>query len=236
MNCSFSFCRILLPLIIAWLAGSCTLARAVDVMAYAEESPPYHYTENGQVVGSATEQLRNACERAKLSCSIEILPWARAYAMSKLRPNTLLFSIVRTPEREQEFLWLSPVATEPVWIFGRPDSPPIHELADLNRVRIGAINGSSGIAFLRKAGISPRAIDIANSSGGNFRKFAAHRVDFVLSTESRLERQIRLTSLPFKPQKVIQIGEATSYFAMHPKSSPDIVRALQAALELQRRQ
>ena len=217
-------------LLAASLAAAAS-AQAADVTAYTEESPPYHYLENGKVAGVAADLLRAACARAKLSCNIEVLPWARAMALTRLKPNALLFSLVRTPERDASFIWLSPIVTEPVWLFGRPDSPAIQSLADLNRVRVGVVNGSSGADFLRAAGVAPQAIDAANGSEANLRKFALHRVDFVLSTENRIQRQLKRQPLPFKVSKVLQIADATSYYAMHPQSSPEIVQALRTALD-----
>lgn len=224
----FSLTRTTLVLALAaW--GRCALA--VDIVAYAEESAPFHYTVNGKVEGSAADRLRAACERVKLSCSVEILPWARAMVLAKQRPNTLLFSIVRSPEREKEFLWLSPITTEPIWIYGRPDSPPVHSVADLARARVGVINGSSGAAFLRAAGVPASAIDLANSTDGNLRKFIAHRVDFILTTEARMEQHQARSELPFKVQKVLRMQDATTYYAMNLKSDPAKVAALQAALQ-----
>jgi polar amino acid transport system substrate-binding protein len=220
--------------LLAWpLALSCAAshAHAADIDAYTEESPPYHYAENGKVAGISADRLRAACERARLSCSLRILPWARAMMMTKQQPNALLFSIVRTPDREKDFIWLSPIATEQVWIYGRPDSPPVHNIAELARTRIGIINGSSGVPFLLRAGIPRSAMDFANSMDGNLRKFAAHRIDFILSTDDRLAKALASHPLPFKVDKVLRMHDATSYYAMNLDSSPARVRAMQAALQ-----
>jgi len=222
--------RGLVLLLAAWLAAGLS-AQAAGVVAYTEESPPYHYMENGKVAGVAADLLRAACERAKVNCSIELLPWARAMALTRLKPNSLVFSVVRTPEREDNFIWLSPIATEPVWLYGRPDSPPVQSLADLRHVRVGVINGSSGAAFLRAAGAPPQSIDVANSADANLRKFALRRVDFILGTDNRMQQQLARQPLPFKVGKALQIADATSYYAMHPQSSPDVVAALRGALE-----
>lgn len=218
-------------LLILALLGCGRCAAAADIVAYAEESAPYHYTDNGQVVGSAAERLRAACELAKLSCSIEILPWARAEVLARQRPDTLLFSIVRSPDREKAFIWLSPIATEPIWIYGRPDSPPVHNVAELAHTRIGVINGSSGAAFLQAGGVPRGAIDLANSTEGNFRKFLAHRVDFILTTQERMDQHLARNELPFKVRKVLRMQDAVTYFAMNLKSTPAKVAALQAALQ-----
>src|SRR4051812_5395894 len=81
-------------------------AQAADVTAYAEDSPPYHYLKDGAVTGLATELLLAGCTKAAISCEVVILPWARAHAFASTRPNTILFSLVRRPDRERDFLWL----------------------------------------------------------------------------------------------------------------------------------
>lgn len=231
MRLTTSLQRCLRFLAAAGIAAGCAGTQAASLVAYTEESPPYHYMDKGKVVGVTADLLRAACERARLSCRIELLPWARASALARLTPNSILFSLVRTPEREASYIWLSAIATEALWVYGRPDSPPVHSIADLNQVRVGAINGSASSAILRAAGVAPAAIDLANSSEGNLRKFASHRVDYIVTTDSRLQRQKALQPLPFKVSKALQVGDAVTYFAMHPQSSAEIVKPLRSALE-----
>jgi len=52
--------------------------------------------------------------KAMLSASgqlvpIQLLPWRRAYRMDLSRENTIIFSLVRSPERESFFHWMGPV-------------------------------------------------------------------------------------------------------------------------------
>ena len=214
------------------LLGAAPLsALAEDITAYAEESAPYHYTESGATIGVGTEILQAACKVAKITCEIKIVPWARAYAVVTRTPNTLIFSIVRTPERESQFIWLAPAIKEAVWVWGRGDSPPVHNVADLAKVRIGVINNSSAAVFLRDAGVPASSMDYANSVEGNFRKFSVRRVDFIVNTELRMAAEQVRYKLPFNTVKVFKLRDATSYFAINPQSDPVRTRALQAALE-----
>lgn len=205
-------------------------ARAAELTVYTEESAPYHYTKDGRVEGIATDMLRQACMRARIACDIQMMPWARAYAQTRHTPNTLIYSMVRNPEREKDFLWISPIATETMWIYGRPDSPALRSIADLKKVKTGVINGSSGVAFLHNAGVPASAMDLANSTESNFRKLAADRIQFLVSTESRMQTELTRFQLPFPLAKRIKLQEATSYFAMNRQSDPALVRALRQAL------
>lgn len=204
---------------------------AVTLHAYADESAPYHYTKQGKVVGIATDYLRAACTAAAIDCTITILPWARAYALAKNEPNTLIFSIVRRPEQEKEFIWVSPVISEGMWIFGRTESKAPAGLKDLAQKRVGVINGGSAMSLLRQGGVPMTAIDAANSIESNYKKFAAGRVDYIVDTENRYATEVARFPLPFAAKKQLKLHDVTSYFAMHPQSDPATVSALRTAFD-----
>lgn len=205
-------------------------ANGADVIAYADESPPYQFMKNGKATGFATELLMAGCERARLSCEVRIVPWARAYAQAAAMPNTVLFSIVRRPDRERDFIWLSPVMTESVWAFGRIDSPSVSAVSQLKTRRVGVVNGGSAAKFLRDAGIPDSAMDKANSIEANLRKLGARRIDYVIDTEIGLEAEKAKFNIPFDTAKVLKLYDITTYFAMNSRSAPAVVNALRDAL------
>ena len=212
------------------LSGLSTTASTADLTAYAEESAPYHYTERGKVIGIAADFLRAACTRAALSCDLQILPWARAYALGSSTPDTLIYSTVRRPEREALFHWISPIINESLWLYGSDTAPAIKDLRALAGKRIGVINGSASIGQLKAAGLAEGNLELANSKESNFKKFAARRVDYIVETDVRFDYLQRQHALPFKPAKAKRLGDATSYYAMNLHSDPAKVSALRSAL------
>lgn len=221
----------MLNYLLIFCAITCTLAQAAKVVAYADESAPYHYTEGGKVTGIATELLQAACKEAALDCQIIILPWARANALTLATRNSLIFSIVRRPEWEKDFIWVRPIITEGMWLFGHSDAPPLASLAELDKEHIGAINGGSAIAILRQHGVLMSSIDPANSIEANFKKFAAGRVDYIADTELRFDIEQARFPLPFKTRKALKLQDVTTYFAMNLQSDRAIVHALRQALD-----
>jgi polar amino acid transport system substrate-binding protein len=209
----------------------CPLAGAATLTAYADESPPYHFTVKGQTVGIAADFLRAACLAAAIDCKIVIMPWARAVFLAKNEPDVLVFSIVRRPDVEPDYIWVSPVITEAMWLYGHPDAPPPADLQAVYQQRIGAINGGSAIDLLRAAGVPNTAIDAANSIDANFKKFAARRVDYIADTEIRFNTELARNPLPFKAVKQLKLQDVTSYYAMNLKSDPATVQALRTAFD-----
>ena len=83
---------------------------AEPLAVYTESLPPFQLVEANSVTGTATVKVKQLLESANLSYQIQVVPWARAYNIVKTTPNTLIYSINRSPEREAEFYWIAEVA------------------------------------------------------------------------------------------------------------------------------
>lgn len=82
-------------------------ALSQTIVVVTEELPPFQILKNGQLGGFATEIVQACFEQAGLSYTIAAYPWARAYNTALTMGNTCIYSIVRTPEREDKFKWSS---------------------------------------------------------------------------------------------------------------------------------
>ncbi|MFS1702457.1 substrate-binding periplasmic protein [Alteromonas sp. AMM-1] len=80
-----------------------------SLMVFTESSPPYHYVENGKVIGEVTDKVRNIIARAGYTAEFKVFPWARAVLNTQRHNRALIFSIARTPERENQYQWIAPV-------------------------------------------------------------------------------------------------------------------------------
>ncbi|BBN81737.1 hypothetical protein PA25_17220 [Pseudoalteromonas sp. A25] len=88
------------------------LAERTRLHIYTEHFAPYTIVEpDGTLAGSAVTTVKNALELAGFEPIIEIVPWARAYEMTLTQPNTILFSMAKTPERAPLFHWLFKLTT-----------------------------------------------------------------------------------------------------------------------------
>ncbi|MEG3767256.1 substrate-binding periplasmic protein [Alteromonas sp. 14N.309.X.WAT.G.H12] len=82
-----------------------------ELTVVTEASPPYHYLdENGNVAGEATEKVRNIITQANLTGDFRLYPWARAYDRAARDPNTLIYSMAKTKERDKLFFWIAKVS------------------------------------------------------------------------------------------------------------------------------
>src|SRR5690606_13549359 len=102
-----------------------------QIQVVTEVSPPHQTLEQGKVKGVSTELVQAILNEANIPAEIAIYPWARAYHIAVNQPDTLIYTMARTPEREHKFHWIGPVASYN-FSFIALDNPPfeLHTLED----------------------------------------------------------------------------------------------------------
>ena len=138
-------------------------------------APSSMHDREGRVIGIATDKVRAALERAGLPYTIDLLPWKRAYAAARTRPDACVYSTTRTPERNALFKWIGPIDSAEWVMMARAGSGiQLRTLEDARRYRIGTYNGDARDAYLRSRGFR---VDAAPTDLTNPRKLLLGRID-----------------------------------------------------------
>ena len=88
-----------------------------------EEFPPFNYAgADGNAAGQSTEVVNDILIRLNQKASIEVLPWSEGYNLTSAGPRTVLYSTVRTDEREKLFRWVGPIASVDYMLYARNGS------------------------------------------------------------------------------------------------------------------
>lgn len=171
---------------VASLTLGAQAAAAPPLTLVTEEFAPYSYLDHGKVGGYATEVLEAALAQAGMAYSVQIYPWARAFQMARTQPNVLIYSIVRTPEREAQFHWIAQLAPRSVYLYKLKSRRDIkaHTVDELRRYRIGANRGDAVEEQLHHLGLSA---DLAAQDETSLRKLVVGRLDLMVASERMLE-------------------------------------------------
>jgi polar amino acid transport system substrate-binding protein len=148
-----------------------------------EDNPPYSYSENGKVVGIATEIVEAVLSDLKNDSEIVMYPWARAYSMALTESNVLIFGMDRTPEREGLFKWVGLISSSKTVFFslsGRKDLK-LNHLDDAKKYLIGVIRKDSREQYLSSQGFVQ--LDNVTSDKQNLRMLMNGRIDLWITDE-----------------------------------------------------
>lgn len=144
---------------------------------YTEEWSPISFSIEGKPTGLAVQVVEEIQQRIKNSDPIRVVPWARGWKMLTEQPNTVLFTMTRTAEREQMFTMIGPVAVGTTNFYALKNSGiKINTLDDAKTAKaIGVYRASVEEQLLIEHGFS----NIAASSTPllSAKQLMKHRID-----------------------------------------------------------
>ncbi len=214
-----------------------TVAAADEITIVTEVLPPWQTTAGNEVGGIATEVVEATLREIKVAANIRIYPWARAYRMALHDKNVLIYSLVRTPERETLFKWVGVIGSVKEHFFQMGDRQ------DINLPTVSAAKKYLTIIpredfrhqFLARQGFKEGlAFYLVNGQNQALRMLYAGRGDLVLDDELTLAYELRHLKLdPRKIEKALFVSEMSVDFEMaFSKKTPDhLVKKFQAGLE-----
>jgi len=201
--------------------------QAADIRLVTEEYPPFNMIYQGEITGMATDLLKAAFEKAGVTYTLEVLPWARAYNVALTTANTCVYSTTETPERMDKFLWVGPLVDNDWVLLGRADSPAISSLEEARPYKIGGYLGDATAAYLIAEGFR---VDTASQDAFNAPKLANGRIDF-WATGSQLGPYLANQQGIEGLVSVVTIKQTVMSLACNKDTDPAIIHRLQTALD-----
>ena len=201
---------------------------ALPLTINTEEYPPFNYAgEQGQIIGSATEQLRKALRQTDTDAYFRLLPWARAYTEARLRDHYCVYSTARTREREALFQWVGPLAVNEWAAFSLAERGlNITELSELRAWRVGSYREDAIGDYVAALGIT---VLRAPTERENIARLKAGLIDVIVTGKATgefmaAEQNIGLAHL-------FTFARSPLYLACHPSVSEALLVRLQSQLD-----
>lgn len=197
-------------------------AYADNMMIMGNESPPGNFTnENGKITGLSVEVVQEIQRRIGNTTEIQLLTWARAYKTALNMPNVVLFSVARTPEREEKFHWISLVMRKPWALYGKKGAGlQTTSLEDAKKVRaVGVLRNDIRADWLKQQGFTN--LDEASEHEHNIRKLLRGRVDLIFYAPHGVAHLCRKLGIDFHELEPVLFPHASlSYIVMSKNGTP----------------
>lgn len=208
---------------------------------FTENLAPLNYQdETGAAQGFSVDLLRLMATAAGRPLEMQVMPWQRTVQMAEATPDSVLFSLTRTPEREAQFQWVGPIAQRRILIYrlASRDDLRLSQLADLGAMKIGVVRDSAADRQLQASGLKPGVqLEHGLDDATNVRKLLAGRMEFVVLLDWAASWNLRQMKLPYATlQPVMEQDTARSYwYGLRPTADPALVRRLQSELDALKR-
>lgn len=158
------------------LSASKTTLAAEMIHLVSFEDPPYVFTQGKSKTGLVVRYVDELMWRSNLDYRLTIMPAKRALLYTLATPNTCVFPVERSQEREVQYAWVSPISISRHGFFKSEtrNLPPIRVLNDVKQFRIGSSLGSAMGEYLASLDFQ---VDYAADNQANIHKLKANRID-----------------------------------------------------------
>jgi len=209
-----------------------------DLHIVTTEFPPYSYSVHLQLTGLATEVVNATLAKSGVQAkTCEIMPWARAYKLAQTQANTLIYSIARTPDREDRFIWIGAIAPYQIKLYklrAREDIQ-LRTLEDAKAYMVGGELADVKQAYLKKQGfIEGENLRLVADDELNLRMLFAGRIDLLPFNEFSLPLvadQLGLDASALEPALDMPEISYDLYMALSKTSSNALATRLQKSLQ-----
>lgn len=224
---------VLLVFMLLPLVGNTATAAAGDPVVFTEELAPVHFTEDGRIVGIATDIVRSIFKEAGLRPDIRSYPWKRTYLNVLRKPGSFVFTINRTRDREHLFQWIGPILNKRTYLYrlaSRKDIQ-VHSPDDLNQYTTVVILGYALTKKLEDLGLSPaRELIVTRNKREQMRVFLRGRADLITGNEFTMARALAETGHCMdEVVPVLLMNEKGYYLAANLETDPELVERLRLA-------
>ena len=122
------------------------------ITVFTEHLPPYQIQDKeGKLSGLTIDIFNELIQITGDIPKIQIMPWARAFRDVQTTPNSLIFSMTRTPEREDKFLWVGDILEFHPYFWGLRErfNNKSFSFNEIKQYIISIVRNSSGYSFLQ---------------------------------------------------------------------------------------
>lgn len=209
-----------------------------DLHIMTEQYPPLNYERHGKLRGISVDILEEIFIELGLERrrdSINIYPWPRAYNMIQHNSMEMLFSMVRTDEREMMFKWVGPITSSEIVLFAKKSrNIVINDQGDLVKYsKIGVVKSDIGELLLKsKMNVSGDQLYFVKNSEAGINMLTAGRIDMFAYERIVGLWNVREIGLNPDDYEVVYILSANDYYYAFSKDIPDsIIKKIQEAFD-----
>jgi polar amino acid transport system substrate-binding protein len=170
-------------LLVLAIATGGARAQEEPLQVVTEDYPPFQYVEHATLVGPNKEVVEAVFERAGLPCRITVLPWERAIEMARSKPGVIIFTMARTPDREEQFKWIGNISAVDVdtnYLFYIRSDLKIASMEDAKKYVVGAaLNEIARNYYLKRGFIEGKNVVFFREFASGYKMLMAGRIDFI---------------------------------------------------------
>ena len=201
-----------------------------------ERWPPYQFEEDGVVKGISVDVFIEILKRVGSSQGrddIAIYPWKRSYQTILNQPDTVVFLMTRTKEREDLFKWVGPLFINTTHLFMKKGNTiEIQNDAELKNYRYGVVRDDVGEQLLLSKGVPKSRIYRSVDNEKCLKMLLAGRLNLVAQSGEGIRTEaVDLGIDPDMLENAFELNADAVCYAFHKDTSEAVINKFQAIFD-----
>lgn len=185
-----------------------------------ENFPPAQYiNDNNQLTGHVVEKVRKALDASSIDYTISVHSWSTSFNTALRDPQTCIFSVTRSKEREDKLLWIAELAELTTNFYAlNSKNIQLDNLEQAKQYRVAVLKDNYSHQYLSSQGFEEGKNLLAMDSFDNIFNIVHSRknsIDLVILPKQRVdfEQQSQPTADSLQPVLKLNIKQPSLYFA-----------------------
>ncbi len=166
--------------LLSFLTLSNSLYAKNNIKLMTEIFSPYQFKDeiDGHLIGISTEIVQAIQKELGDTSPIKVYPWVRGNKILDKKPNSALFSMMKTKSREKKYKWIGPLDKLQIVFFKRKGSNiTLSSVDDARKVhKIGVTKKVANYEILHSMGFTNLDV-VGGSDDKNIKKLLKGRID-----------------------------------------------------------
>ena len=216
------------------LKAAQTISPLENITFYTENYPPANYLEQNELKGITVDTLKEIWQHLNIpEQEILVVPWARGYRFTLDHNNTALFTMSKTPARENLFKWVGPIFHSTHVLMAKKSSNfHFTNLGQIFYHSVAAIEGDISEISLHQIGFPSSNMAKVSQLKQAFLMMQSERVDMmIISIHGFTHLAKQLNFDPNDYQQVWQVNKIGNYLAFNINTPDEVIQAYQQAFD-----
>lgn len=204
-----------------------SMAQATELKLVTESYPPFNFRDGETYKGASIDQIRLIMDKAAISYSIEMMPWARAYALALNERDYCIFTTVHNDERDRKFKWVEPLQKSRTMLIRKAGAKVDPKTLEAAKAFVIGTQRDDFTQTLLESNHFPK-IDLATDLNLTLTKLMNGRIDLMPVAESYYDTLHR-EGVNVEP--VLTLAESVYALACNPAVPDATIKTLQSKLD-----
>jgi polar amino acid transport system substrate-binding protein len=205
-----------------------------NITFYTEDYPPANFVSNNELIGISVETLKALWKHLNIpEQTIHVVPWSSGYQYTLDNNNTALFTMSKTPSRENLFKWVGPIFHSTYVLMAKKSKNLTFEnLGQIFKHQIVTVQGDISEISLYQVGFPTSNMAKVSQFKQAFLMMELDRVDMMVITPhafSYLAEQLDFDINDY--EQVWQISKVGNFLAFNLNTSDKVIKKYQEAFD-----